>query len=374
MDNKDSLFYKTKAKKQYQTYQQILTELPAYVAQCLAEKEFTTEYSSLIAYARDYIVFFHYLSASNPALRKFSPKEITAEHLAALTEDDIIEFQRYLRFGSLNSNSSLTDVSNDNRAIARKMTSLRTLFKFLVRKEYIEKDIVSFIPMPKISDRNVLPRLSADPDRNEISVFLSGVESILNNTTISSHQRAYLNKSYLRDNALLHILLGTGIRVSECQGLDLNDVDMQKQSLRIKRKGGFYDEVYFNQNTLTALLPYFESRILDKEEKGIEEPALFLSAIQKRISVDAIENVVGKYTTIILNKHMTCHALRRSFGTALYERTGDIKLVSDTLGHKNITTTSKFYVAQSDKYKQQVKDINIGESSGDSSAIINEFD
>jgi site-specific recombinase XerD len=148
-------------------------------------------------------------------------------------------------------------------------------------------------------------------------------------------------------------MLGTGIRVSECNGLDLSDIDLVVNTLTIVRKGGGQDVLYFGDDVHKVLQDY-----IDTERKNISpvsghEKALFFSLQGKRISVDAIEKLVKKYAGIAVpNKKITPHKLRSTYGTALYRETGDIRLVADVLGHENVNTTIDYYAAIEDEHKK----------------------
>lgn len=111
--------------------------------------------------------------------------------------------------------------------------------------------------------------------------------------------------------------------------------------------------VYFGDEVETALRNYLEIR------RGISaiaghEHALFYSTQRKRIGIQAVENLVKKYSRqITTTKKITPHKLRSTYGTALYRETGDIYLVADVLGHKDVNTTKKHYAAMDDNRRRQ---------------------
>lgn len=151
------------------------------------------------------------------------------------------------------------------------------------------------------------------------------------------------------------LLLGTGMRVSECVGLNIDDVDINSASLRIIRKGGNVDIVYFGYEVEDKLLEYMDERDEIVALEG-HEKALFLSSQKKRISVRAVEKMVEKYSRITdTTKHITPHKLRSTYGTQLYRETGDIYLVADVLGHKDVNTTTKHYATVSQDKKQNAR-------------------
>ena len=86
------------------------------------------------------------------------------------------------------------------------------------------------------------------------------------------------------------------------------------------------------------------------------EEALFLSSQMKRMSVRTVENMVKKYTqTVTTSKNITPHKLRSTYGTALYQETGDIYLVADVLGHSDVNTTRKHYAALEDEQRRRAR-------------------
>ena len=142
------------------------------------------------------------------------------------------------------------------------------------------------------------------------------------------------------------LLLGTGIRVSECVGLNLEDVDFNNGAIRIIRKGGNEALIYFGDEVSQALEAYMNGPRKTAEPAAGHEEALFISLNKTRITTRSVERLVKKYSRLVTTvKKITPHKLRSTFGTALYQETGDIYLVADTLGHKDVNTTKKHYAA-----------------------------
>ena len=143
--------------------------------------------------------------------------------------------------------------------------------------------------------------------------------------------------------------------MSECVGLNLNDVDFKNGGIRIHRKGGKEVTVYFGQEVEDALMDYLEERKHVIPEKGHED-ALFLSLQRKRLAVRSVENLVKKYAKIVTpTKKITPHKLRSTYGTNLYRETGDIYLVADVLGHSDVNTTKKHYAALEDERRRSAR-------------------
>jgi site-specific recombinase XerD len=176
------------------------------------------------------------------------------------------------------------------------------------------------------------------------------------NDQMTERQKKFAEKTRFRDLAILTLMLNTGIRVSECNGLDIADINLKDDSFVIVRKGGAQDVLYFGSYVHEAINDYLQLERKHITAREGHEKALFLSLQGKRMSVDAIENLVKKYAKIAVpNKKITPHKLRSTYGTALYRETGDIRLVADVLGHENINTTIDYYAAIEDEHKRQAR-------------------
>jgi site-specific recombinase XerD len=169
---------------------------------------------------------------------------------------------------------------------------------------------------------------------------------------LSERQKRYYQYTRLRDITILTVFLGTGIRISECVGLNISDLDFTVNGFRVTRKGGNQVILYFGDEVQKALLEYLDERNKIEALPGHED-ALFLSLQRRRISNRAVQNLVKKYTKIVSPlKNISPHKLRSTYGTTLYQETGDIYLVADVLGHKDVNTTRKHYAAISDEKRR----------------------
>mgnify|MGYP003526624566 FL=1 len=210
--------------------------------------------------------------------------------------------------------------------------------------EIISSNPAALVPLPKLHEKEIV-RLDVD----EVAILLEQVED---GTKLTKSQLKYHNKTKIRDVALLTLLLGTGIRVSECVGLDINDVDFKNNGIKIRRKGGYETVIYFSEEVSEALHDYLEKRHHIIPLEG-HENAFFLSIQNRRITVRAVENLVKKYASTVTSlKKITPHKLRSTYGTTLYQETGDIYLVADVLGHKDVNTTKKHYAAQEESRRR----------------------
>ena len=325
---------------------ELIRKLPPYTREFFRGIEPQTSSRTRIAYAYDLNVFFGYLHENNSHFSAKEIKDITLTDLESLKPVDIEEYIDYLKvYKSASDNKVHT---NENPSVKRKLASLRTFYKYFYQKEMISYDPVTLVKLPKLHEKNII-RLDAD----EVAELLDNVEA---GTKLTNRQLSFHEKTKVRDLAMMTLLLGTGIRVSECVGLNLQDVDFKNSGISIHRKGGKEVTVYFGDEVEEALLSYMEER------KGItpcegHENALFLSSQKKRINVRSVENMVGKYTkTVTDTKKITPHKLRSTYGTNLYRETGDIYLVADVLGHSDVNTTRKHYAAMEDEQRRKARD------------------
>lgn len=322
----------------------LLAELPKYVSNFFRSIEYSKAPRTRLGYARDLKTFFVFLCDTNPVLRGKQPAEVPLEVIDQLEAEDIEEYMDYLKVYEKDGRQ----YTNNECALKRKLTALRVFFAYLYKNKKIHANPTLILDMPKIHNKAIV-RMEA----NEVAQFLDNVEF---GNKLSDHQQAYHEKNKVRDLALLTLMLGTGIRVSECVGLDMKDVDFDYDRIKIVRKGGYEAYVYFGTEAKDALLDYLEERKKVITVEGHED-ALFLSSQRKRISVRSVENLVKKYASITTpTKKITPHKLRSTYGTALYQQTSDIYLVADVLGHKDVNTTKKHYADIDDWQRMKAKD------------------
>lgn len=317
---------------------EFLSELPPYAKDYFRAKEPTTSDKTRLSYAYDLRVFFRFLQESNPNLKEKQISEISLSDLSALQPVDFEEFEDYLKVYQTPDGRTET---NSRVGIARKLSCLRSFYEYLCKRQLLSENPVRLIDMPRLKEKAII---QLDPD--EIASLLDYMENYGNGLT--GVQLYHYNKQKYRDIAIVTLLLGTGIRVSECVGLNISDVDFKNNGIRVLRKGGNEMVVYFGLEVEAALKDYLELSRNKITPLSGHENALFLSGQRKRISVDAIEKMVKKYSSAISVKTITPHKLRSTYGTALYRETGDIYLVADVLGHSDVNTTKKHYARLSD--------------------------
>ena len=330
------------AKENILQLRKLQEELPRFCRQYFRGIEQTTAPRTRLAYAYDLGVFFEFLHKNNSVLSKMDITEFPLSVLDQITKADIEEYLEYLSYYV---KDDVTEYTNDERGKRRKLASLRSFYNYFFRDEQIKSNPASLVPMPKLHDKEIV-RL----DPNEVAILLDQVED---GTKMTKSQMKFHDKTKVRDLALLTLLLGTGIRVSECVGLDISDVDFDNLAIKVRRKGGYEDVVYFGEEVEEALLSYLDQRKHMIPMSGHED-ALFLSLQNRRMAVRSVENLVKKYASLVTTtKKITPHKLRSTYGTTLYQETGDIYLVADVLGHKDVNTTRKHYAAMKDDHKRK---------------------
>ena len=325
---------------------ELLKTMPSFCRDYFRGIEPTTTAKTRIGYGYDIRTFFRFLLSENPSFKNAKMTDICLSDLDQLQPVDIEEYLEYLKYYTYDGQV----FTNDERGIKRKFASLRSCFLYYQKRDLLRHNPTVVVDMPKLHDREII-RLDAD----EVSDLLELVEH--GGDHLSGMKKVYYEKNKQRNIAIFTLFLGTGIRVSECVGLDIEDVDFKNNRIRIIRKGGKEEYVYFGEEVANALKSYItEERVHVKPREG-HEHALFYSIQKRRISVQAIENLVNEYTSQITSfKHITPHKLRSTYGTALYQQTGDIYLVAEVLGHNDVNTTRKHYAAMDDEQKRSAAD------------------
>ena len=321
---------------------EVLSTLPPFCRDYFRAIDTTTTTKTRISYAYDIRIFFQFLLDENPAFKDYKMTDFTVDVLDQIKALDLEEYQEYLKVYQAGDKTE----TNGERGLKRKISALRSFYAYYYRREMIETNPTVLIDVPKIHDKSII-RLDTD----EVALLLDYIEHC--GDQLTGQKRVYYEKNKERDLAIVTLLLGTGIRVSECVGLDIEDVDFKNNGIKVTRKGGNEMVVYFGPEVEKALKRYLEVRENIIPLEG-HEHALFYSAQRRRIGVQAIENLVKKYSQqITTTKKITPHKLRSTYGTALYQETGDIYLVADVLGHKDVNTTKKHYAAIDDARRRQ---------------------
>ena len=318
----------------------LLAELPVLCGSFFRAIDSQTSVLTRYAYAVDLRGFFQFAAQQRDLFAGQDIPSLTAADLEKVQAYHIELFLSEVSFYQKGDREWI----NQERAKARKLSSLRSFFKFLHKQEYLPTNVAALVDIPKLSEKAII-RL----EPNEVANLLDLAE---NGEGLTDRQKAYHASTKLRDVAILTLFLGTGIRISELVGIDCTDIDFENNAFVVTRKGGNEDILHFGDEVHTALSDYLAIREKFSPLSGHEQ-ALFLSLQRRRMNVRTVELLVKKYAALATPlKKITPHKLRSTYGTMLYHETEDIYLVADVLGHKDVNTTRKHYAASSEEHKR----------------------
>ena len=323
---------------------EITRSLPQACSDFLRSIAVSTSSLTRLAYAIDLNTFFCFLHEERV---EFSQKPLylmNDQDLDRLTRNDIIAYTEYLTYylKSTQDDSVPNKVYvNHELSIKRKLCTVRSFYDYLFKNQRITSNVTELVPLPKIHEKPII-RLN----KEEMTRMLEQAQS---GDQLTAHQQKFQKITAKRDFAILSLFLGTGIRVSECVGMNIGDVDLENNAFIVTRKGGNQVVLYFPPEVAEALADYLEERNAAETVPGHED-ALFLSLQRRRITQRAIQNLVKKYAAVAapLKSRISPHKLRSTYATNLYNETGDIYLVADVLGHTSVDTTRKHYADMTD--------------------------
>jgi integrase/recombinase XerC len=316
---------------------QLIKELPSFCHDFFIAMEPLTTIKTRIAYAYDYKIFFEYLM-NDGIIQREKVSSIEPEDLDTILPEYIEKYLDHLSYYKTPEGS--LERKNNNTGKARKLAAIRSLFDYLYKRRKIKANVAKLVDMPKIKEK---PIIRLEPD--EVARLLDVVEK---GEGLTDRQKKYHKCTKSRDLALIGLFLGTGIRISECVGLNISDFDFSINGFKVTRKGGNEVVLYFGDEVRNIILQYIKDR-KKIQAKPEHEDALFLSMQRTRISPRSVQEIVKKYSKLIAPlKNISPHKLRSTYGTNLYRETGDIYIVADVLGHKDVNTTKRHYAAISD--------------------------
>lgn len=338
--NKENYYLSRNLKDKEKISELLEKQLPPFCFDYFLGIESLTSCQTRLKYAYDLCIFFDFLCRKK--YQKKAPLDLTLEDLEAVTNNDVELFLSYL--SGYRYNGKL--LTCDAPAKSRKLSAVRAMFKYFFNKGYIEVNNASKVTTPKCREKEIIRLNEA-----EVSELLSAAES---GRGLSKHAIGYHDKTRVRDTAILTLFLGTGIRISELVGLNDESVNFDDNSFVVTRKGGGQAILYFSDEVAFALKEYIAEKKNDPKIPKSEN-ALFLSMQYKRINVRSVEFLVKKYSkTVTPLKKITPHKLRSTYGTRLYNETGDIYIVADVLGHKDVNTTKRHYAAITQENRRRV--------------------
>ena len=325
-----------------------VNKLPDFCRRYFDAKQDKFTASTKYVYAVDLKIFFEWMATK---LDKDRAMDITLADLDELTEDDINSYLSYLNKYEYEGKI----YTNTEAGKARKITTLRSFFKYFKRRELIKQNVMELIDIPKIKEKAIVV-LSPNEQKDIFDVAETGSNK-------SDRAKQFHEKTVKRNMAILTLFLGTGIRVSELVNINDEDVDFKEQRILIIRKGGDKQFVYFGNEVSAALLEYMEEeRATLMGYKNVNDipmnSPLFVSLKHQRITTRMVENIIKDIAKAVVpsSVKITPHTLRKTYGTMLYYRYKDIYLTQKALGHTTPQTTIKYYTKFNEEQLKQLKD------------------
>lgn len=358
-------YYEEREKYNLSTLNRLLQELPIYCRDYFLAISQSKQILTRVAYCRDILIFFKYICKELLDNETMPTKNVSWEVFSSITADDIDRYMDYLNYYVIDNK----EYHNGEDGKARKIAAISTLYAFFVKRERLTSNPVDKVERPALHKKNIITM-------NQDQIFTL-INMITSGDNLSKTQLIWHEKTVERDIAIVMISLGTGIRVSELVGLDLNDIDFEDRSLRIVRKGGDEDIVYFNEDVDDAIRAYIEktkkisyeempepidvsARQLLLPSPNSKNPALFISRNGTRMSVRSVERMVKKYCTgVVTNKKITPHKLRSTFATQLQNTTHDLLTTKEVLGHKNVQTTLRYAEYDTEKKRAAAEVVSL---------------
>jgi integrase/recombinase XerD len=225
----------------------------------------------------------------------------------------------------------------------RKLYSIRSFFNYLTKNEYIKNNPTLTIEASKTRIRAEPIYLKLDDARRYIDII-----------------KKYGSINQKRDLAIVKLFLYAGLRVSELVNLNLDNIDFHNQSIKFFGKGNKERSIPLHQDIIQAISEYFTERREIKKKKPDDRSALFLSRYGRRISVRAVQQMIKKYARLAGIKNaqkITPHKLRHTFASMIYQKTKDIRIIQDLLGHANISTTQIYTHTDIQQKKEAIEEL-----------------
>jgi integrase/recombinase XerD len=264
-------------------------------------------YNTIKSYKKDILQFIEYID-KNEGIKDFN-------------EVEIITFRSFIAY--LNSDSNENDEKSSSsvgkRSINRKISALRTFFKYLNEQEIIKNNKVGYISMPK---------------------FEKGLPTVLNKDDIDKI-RAVINTDKItgvRDRLIVELLYSSGIRASELIDMSEHMINMSEREIRVIGKGNKERITFFSQNAEKWLKHYIDLK--KRDYKNYDSSVIFVNSRGEKLNSRSLRRLITDYAKKAdINKEVTPHVFRHSFATTLLNKGVDIRYLQELLGHSSISTT-----------------------------------
>jgi site-specific recombinase XerD len=339
----------------FKKLQVLLNELPWYVDEYINHKLRKLSTASLFNYCHDYKIFFNWMVSEQ--LTTGSVKEIPLERLEQLTVLEVEGFLNFLHY----------ELNNKELTVNRKLSALKSLFNYLQNiaetpdlKPYINRNVMAKIEFNEVKDsmetkaNKMEGKILLGDEYEKFRLFVAKDYGDLNKDNKKLFNFYQLNKE--RDTAIVSLILGSGLRLSELIGIDLDDLDFSKYCVRVIRKGNKEQFVYFSQVAMADLQEYLSIRTV-KYQVDKNNKALFISAPigpkgkSRRLTARSVEKLIEKYAGAFGKPSLSVHKLRHSFATRYHAEINDVPKLRRQLGHSSIQTTMIYTHIKNDDLK-----------------------
>lgn len=280
---------------------------------------FTEFYYSLEGEGKSYTTLTNYINHNIDFMNYVTNGKPNDDFYLYVKPADVNRYMASLRHKEVN--GTIIRVGDDIRAA--RWTSLKAFFEFL-KGDYIDENPLDKTKRPKINTEHKVTYLIKDE-----------INEVLNEIRLNSpaHKRS-------RDLCIVSLMLSTGLRVSAVTQINIEDVDLDNNTIKVVEKGNKVRTISFGDNLNSLLWQCIVDR--DRYFSGAETNALFLSQWRRRMTTQAVRDLVAKYTENIQGKHITPHKLRASAATNLAASGVSIQAIAKVLGHENIQTTRRY--------------------------------
>lgn len=326
--------------------QDLLCLLPEFVNNFVNDKMAAEKFQSSTAleYARNIYAFLDYLVGEDSYFGNIPVEKITLDMMDSVTyrqvNDFLVHIERYYVEGEKQART------NGTASKARKLSAIRSLYNYLLTHHLVKNNPCFGVDTPTVKEKPIIYL-----EREEKSMFL---QSVSDGTGLTKGQESHNGEHQrMRDYVITTLLLCTGLRASELVGINIEDINDTTESILVVRKGNKVQNIYLAPEMLEMLHDYIDNyRPLFYPTD--DERALFLNRDGDRLGVRGLEYLVKKYANASLGmgNKITPHKLRSTYGTEIYEKTDDIYLTADALGHSNIQVTARHYANMSEKHRK----------------------
>ncbi|MEB1807386.1 MAG: tyrosine recombinase XerS [Bacillaceae bacterium] len=349
---------KEKKQRYYERVEEKVKELPWYVGEYIDKRRRKLSPASLLNYCHDYIIFFDWLLAEG----FFSGKriDIPLQVLEGLTVQQVEDFLSFLEF----------KLENSNLTINRKLSALKSLFHYLQNiaetsdlKPYIHRNVMAKMELNSVKEdqetiaNRIEGKMLRGDEFEQFRQFVAYEYGLVNkdNKKIFNFHK----KNRERDTAIISLILGSGLRLSELVGLNLDDIDWKKNTVRVIRKGNKEQYVYFSDQAMMDLKEYLEVReeryTVNKGNKALfVASAMGPKGTSRRLSERSIEKIVEKYAVAFGKPALSVHKLRHSFATRYHLENNDVPKLRRQLGHSSVQTTMIYTHLTNDEMRSAV--------------------